>query len=268
VSEGDGPRDEAWREARRQARADVAAALAPRTRICPQCGAEQDATSRRCGRCGAELVARRGRSRAGRSGLIALAVAAGVAAVLVLAFVFQSRERAASERRTAAQQQAVREEAELRRLRREGRPRSTRLPAFAEAGLADRRRRAVATAERLITTDARDRVRAGRLDGPVIGTRCLPEPDTETRRALEDDPAASRLAYSCVALKSRFRVPDDDGTRRIGLFGHPYRAVIDEARRSINWCRTFPPAGEGARSMSVALDPACRARAPGAGPRR
>ena len=256
-----GPPDEPWREARRQARADVAAALAPRKRICPSCGAEQSAgATRRCSRCGADLVERRRKSPISRSRRIALAVAAGVAVVLILIFVTQSRERAASERRAADQQQAALEAVKLRRLRREGRPRSSRLPAPGHTDVPSRRRHAVRTAERLITADARRRMRAGTLDGPVIGTRCLPEPRTATRLALEDDPAASRLGYSCVALKSRFEVPPDGGKRRVGLFGHAYRAVIDERRRSVTWCRAFPPAGEGGRSLTVALHPACRAR--------
>jgi hypothetical protein len=145
-------------------------------RVCPRCGAEQaGAATRRCSRCGAELVARRpppalpaaphrraGRWRGGRS-------------PTDLALVPTRGTRAALERRTAAREQAALESAERRRLRREGRPRTAALPER-RGDLASARRRAVRATERLITADARARVRRGALDGPVIGTRCRPDP--------------------------------------------------------------------------------------------
>ena len=177
----------------------------------------------------------------------------------------RARDRTALEERIAARGQAALEAAERRRLLPEGRPRRAHLPASGGLATADARRRVVHTTERLITADARARARAGALDGPVIDTRCLPEPATPTRLALEDDPSARRLVCACVALRSRFEAPPDDGRRRVGLFGHPFRAVIEPRRRTVTWCRVFPPAGEGARSLAVVpLDPACRARVPGA----
>ena len=179
--------------------------------------------------------------------------------------VSEARDEAAREERAAARRQAEVESAERRRLIREGRPRTARLPAAGRAGAADARRRAVRATEGLITADARARARASALDGPVIGTRCLPEPGTPARLALERDPRAVRLVYACVALKSRFEAPPDGGRRRVGYFGHPFRAVVEPRRRAVTWCRVFPPAGEGARSLAIApLDPACSARDPDA----
>ena len=270
MSGPDGSPEEPWLEARRLARAGVAAALAPRERTCPRCGAAQEATAkRRCARCGSELVAHRTRPRISRHGIAALVLGAVALGVPTVALVSESRDRAALEKRTAAAEQAALESSERRRQRREGRPRRAALPAPGGTGVSRERRRAVRATERLITADARARVRAGALDGPVIGTRCLPGPATSTRLALEDDPRAVRLPYDCVALKSRFEAPPDRGRRRIGLFGHPFRAVIDERRRTVTWCRVFPPAGEGGRSLAVvALDPACRGRVAAARARR
>ncbi|MBA2644042.1 MAG: hypothetical protein H0U80_01195, partial [Solirubrobacterales bacterium] len=113
----------------------------------------------------------------------------------------------------------------------------------------------------LITRDARARVASGAMDGPVIGTRCRIEPPTATRATLEADPAATRLPYACVALKARFELPDAEGRRRRGLFGHPYRAVVDSSSRTVVWCRLFPAPSEGASAPArISMPPACRVR--------
>lgn len=256
-----GPPDDSWGQARLRARADVAAALAPVRRTCPDCGAGQDADAgRRCTRCGADLVARRSRQRPGRRRLAGLGAGATLLTLLVLAVVLQWRDGAEREERAADRRQAAVESAERGRLRREGRPRSAPLPPLRRGDLASARRRAVRATERLITADAVARVRAGSMDGPVTGTSCSPDPPTATRMALENRAHATRRSYGCVAIESRFDVPAGDGEARTGLIGNPYRAVIDDRRRVVTWCRVFPPAGEGARSLAVvALDPACRA---------
>jgi hypothetical protein len=80
-------------------------------------------------------------------------------------------------------------------------------------------------AERAITRDARARVRRGRLDGPVTGTRCSRE-------------AGARGVYSCVALTVPLH------PRPAALIGHPY--LLRVQGDGFAFCYAQPVAGEGA----------------------
>ena len=94
-------------------------------------------------------------------------------------------ERAAAERR----RDAAFEAAKRRRLAEEGRPhsgRGERPPGdLSPAGELRARRALVGDLERAITRDARARVRAGKLDGPVLATECEINPPSQ--RAVERD---------------------------------------------------------------------------------
>jgi type II secretory pathway pseudopilin PulG len=259
VEDRDG-QDDPWTTARASAREDVVAALAPRERRCPQCGAVQHDARRTCEHCGADLTQRSRRWRPSRRQL----VIAGVIAVLVAAVavpVFSgTRDQAAKERKAAATRQARLEAAERARLTEDARPVRANGPA-AKAGedpLAHRTA-LVALGQTLLTRDAQARVAAGRLEGPVRGTSCTPYPKTEGRTAAERDPATVKLRYDCVAYKNKFVAPPLAGQARTGLFGYPYWLVIDDKRSALVWCKVTPRAGEGGRSLAFVRVPVpCR----------
>jgi hypothetical protein len=117
----------------------------------------------------------------------------------------------------------------------------------------------VAAAERLVTGDARARVHAGTMRGPVAGTQCLPYPSTTTRRDAEADPAVTAGRYECVAYRNMFEAPEVEGQRRTGVLGTPFWVVIDYRTSRLVWCKITPRAGEGALSLTrVTVPEPCR----------
>jgi hypothetical protein len=169
-----------------------------------------------------------------------------LAAVAVAVFVLPAIERS-QEERTAAERRrdAAFEAAKRARLAREGRPRAGRAkspPAgLSQAGRVRARRRLVGDLERAITRDARARVRAGTLDGPVIATRCEINPPSERR--VERDPRARGSEYECLAITSR----DPEGRFEVG---HSFEARVDYRRFTFRWARVCRPPGEGAARLS------------------
>jgi hypothetical protein len=133
--------------------------------------------------------------------VVALAVAGGIAALVAPEIEEGKDERATAERR----RDEAFEAAKRRQLARESKPHSGRsarpagdLSAAAELRA---RRRLVRDLEREITRDARARARAGRLDGPVLGTRCEINPPSQ--RPLERDLSVRRMDYECLAITRR-----------------------------------------------------------------
>jgi hypothetical protein len=172
---------------------------------------------------------------------VILAVAVGGAAV-ALAPGIQSgkRERAERERTEEARQEAAKQ----RRLREEGKPRSARLPRPARP-LAARaqlraRRPLVHALEASITRDARARARAGRLDGPVLATRCAIEPPSQ--RGRERDLRVPAATYECLAITRR----DPEGRFDVG---DPFRATVRYRDFSYTWRRVCLPPGEGSARL-------------------
>jgi hypothetical protein len=170
-----------------------------------------------------------------------LAVALG-GAVLALAPGIESgkRERAQRER----SEQARFEAAKRRRLREEGRPRSARLlrPArpLGARGELRARGRLVGALEASITQDARARAEKGRLDGPVLGTRCLIQPPSQ--RVRERDPRVPAADYDCLAITRR----DPQGRFDVG---DSFRATVRYREYSYTWRRVCLPPGEGAARL-------------------
>ena len=249
-----------WESARHRVHDEVAAALAPRTRTCPHCGEPQTGDARTCTKCGGDLVARRP-ARRWRwytvAGIVAVLAAAIAGAVAVTA---PTRRDARAEARRERAAQAALQAAEIRRLRRDVRPvRAQGPPRRAGEDALAHRRELVATAQRLITRDARARIRAGTMPGPVLGTDCAPYPPTTTRRQAESDPAVPVGRYECIAYSSRFQAPVIEGKKRTGLYGSPFWVVIDYHRSTLVWCKVTPRVGEGGRSLaSVPVPPPCR----------
>jgi hypothetical protein len=253
--EASGAPDDPWARARGSQRDDVAAALAPRERRCPSCGAVERGGGRHCSSCGADLTARAPRRIPWRPLLIAGAAVLVVAAVAV-PVIAGLRDDAADERERAAQRQAQLREAERARQVRDSRPVRAEGPAAAagEDPLAHRER-LLARARTLMTADARERVAAGTLDGDIKGTECEVFPETDARRAAENDPATLIGRYDCVAFTSKL----ESAQGRTAVFGHPFWLVIDYRRAKFVWCKVTPRAGEGGSVLvSVPVPPPCR----------
>jgi len=261
----DAPPPDAWETARERVRADVAAAFAPTRRRCPACGREALTDQRSCPHCGASYVHVRPRRRLTRrrqallaAGIVILGVAGGLG-------LGAAREAAEDGRRAERREQATLEAAERRRLARDALPRRGRsaLPPPARVPPALRlpaRRTLLGEVERAITRDARLRVRAGSIEGPIADTTCEPYPRTDLRRRQEADLLTARARYECVAVKAAVPLPDADGRPRSGVFGYPFYAVLDYSDASYVFCKVTPRAGEGGRSLaSVPVPPPCRA---------
>jgi hypothetical protein len=110
--------------------------------------------------------------------------------------------------------------------------------------------------EAQITRDARARVSAREIRGPIRDTECGPflrAPD-----AVPDDRVASRRIgrYDCVAIKGD--IVKDGGS--VGRLGYPFVATLDFRRFTYVWCRNTPPPGERGEPLAfVRLDRACLA---------
>ena len=168
--------------------------------------------------------------------VIVLAALGGAAALIVPEIDEGKDERAAEEQRKDAEFQA----AQQRELAEEGRPRQGRAERPPEdlSPAAERRarRRLVGEVEQAITRDARARVRAGKLDGPILETEC--EINPPSRRPLERDLSVRRMVYDCLAIKSR-----DPGGQFV--VGHSFEARVDYTSFRYAWAKVCLPPGEG-----------------------
>jgi type II secretory pathway pseudopilin PulG len=210
-------------------------------------------------RAGGAVEDRRREFRLSRrnNGLVVLAVLALlIAAGLIIP---NWRHSAADQRAAERAAQAELAAAERARVTRLQKPRFASGPHRrpGESVLAHRAR-LVEAAAALITADARKRMAAGDISGPVAGTECVPFPINETRRAEERDPSIPRNSYECLAFERRFELSDLNGKARTGLIGQRYWLVIDYAPAKLAYCLLVPPPGEGGKALSfVRVDPAC-----------
>jgi hypothetical protein len=244
-----------WAAARASQRDDVAAALAPRERRCPSCGSVQRDGGRLCTNCGEDLTARAPRRIPWRPLLIAGAAVVVLAAIAV-PVVSSMRDDAAGERERAAQRQRERVEAERARQVRDAKPVHASGPvATAGEDRLEHRVRLLRSGERQITEDARARVAAGTLDGDIKGTQCEVFPETDGRRAAEQDAATPAGRYDCVAYTSKL----EGNEGRTAVFGHPFWLVIDYDSSELTWCKVTPRAGEGGSVLvTVPVPEPCR----------
>jgi hypothetical protein len=156
--------------------------------------------------------------RAGRRGRIGVVVLFALAlvgtAVLVPTLDATRDRRDAADRR----ERAAAHEQRLRALEAEQRPRHGRVDAPSRAVALDD----LAAA---IVADARERVRAGKLKGPIRRVDCEPFP-----RSLnpERQLARRRVRLSCLAVTAAFEQ---------GALGHPYRALIDFKSGRYAFCK-------------------------------
>jgi hypothetical protein len=258
---GTAPEPDIWSSGRETQRAEVQAAFAPRPRSCPHCGHTQTSGAARCEACGGEMVVRRQKMQRRRIALIAGLVIAGIAAA-GLAFVPGLRESASEHARAQAERQARLEAAERRFLLAEAQPKTAPAPARRAAeGVLEHRRRLVAAGEAAITADARRRVAAGTVDGPIAGTRCSPYPKIARRIEQETDPSLPANRYQCIAYEKRVELSELDGRERTGIYGTPFWLVIDYRKPAMTFCRVALRPGEGGKPLAkiempaVCLDP-------------
>jgi hypothetical protein len=188
----------------------------------------------------------------GRGGRITLALltAAGVVAV-ILSWPSVEREREAGERERAREARAARA-AQRRALIEDQRPRRATLASGvrhrirAAGGLTDAGAAALVAVplEQAIARDVRDRVQAGKLEGPVLSSRC--------------DPVAvrSRLGanYNCFVLTNRRR-----SLGRTYRSGYRFSARAQLPAGTLTWCKENPrPLHPTTYVVSVPISPECR----------
>jgi hypothetical protein len=188
------------------------------------------------------------------AGLLLLVVA-GVA--LVPGIRESKEEQAQSEQRARAEAQAEL----VRRLEAEQRPRLGRSDSVAPAGAGAREQLAARAGlmEELpaaILDDARRRVRAGALDGPIQRVDCEPFPRSTTGVGADEDLSRRRGRYSCVAVTAEFERSEQSIG---GVIGHQYRAQADFETGRYAYCKVAGQAGP-AREQLVTTPRACGGR--------
>lgn len=169
-------------------------------------------------------------------GLIPL-VAVGLVLTLGPDIERSKDERAKAEAERIAQARAER----LERLREEQRPRFARGEPAATSIPA--RGRLLADATRSVERDARRRVEAEQLSGPIRRVECEPYPRTVESAGAEHDPSRRAGRYACLAVTSEI---DATAAHGAGAIGHPYRMRIDFATGRYAFCKVSGRAGEGA----------------------
>jgi hypothetical protein len=200
----------------------------------------------------------RGRGVAATLGvLLLLGVAAGV--ILLGPGIRSSKqERAASEQR----EREARRGALIERLEREQRPLSAAGPAdSAPTGAQRLRRRSelLADVRASVGADARRRVRAGQLEGPILRVACEPFPRSVEGRGADEDLARRSGRYECLAVTSEIRA---GATQGAGAIGHPFRVLVDFESGRYTWCKVSGRPGERAvtREPLVTVPAACGGR--------
>jgi hypothetical protein len=242
----------------------------PPLRTCPRCGREGRTRYERCPHCQASYYAR-SRAQQRRRIVAGVSVLAVVVAGLVVVSVFAFSDRSTRERTETARSARVIRDLRAKMVREQAPHHDAapqlRPPAGATGAqqLAARRRFVVAVQDR-ITADARARVRAGELDGPVLSTSC--GPILKARDAVPDDRVLTKAIgrYDCVAIKDHVIGANH---RKVAELGNPFVAALDFKTYTYTWCRNTPAQGEaGVALVFVRLDRAClaaRGRALGSG---
>jgi hypothetical protein len=184
-------------------------------------------------------------------GLVVGFVALIVVAVLIAPGIRESK----SERERAEQQERQRiQAAHEERIKRVQRPRFATGPA-ATSGVAARRR-LLDSASATLLVDARRRVAAGQLRGPIEGIDCEPFPRTVAGVGAEDSTEQRYGRYACIAVTAEFKRSEASSG---GLIGHPYRMRIDFDSGRYAYCKVAGRPGEGllTRRVTVSVPRVC-----------
>jgi hypothetical protein len=192
-----------------------------------------------------------------RSGRIALALLPFAIIALVLLLgpgIDESKDRRAeAERQQRAQQTAER----VAQLRAEQRPRFERgTPAGRDLAA---RASLVASLPIAIQADARQRVAAGALDGPIRSVECEPFPRSVDGRGAHLDPSQATGRYSCLAVTSTAPATERNEASSIG---HPYRVLVHFDTGRFAFCKVTGRPGEGSigREIPAPVPEACGGR--------
>lgn len=179
----------------------------------------------------------------------ATAIVLAVVAAVLVPSIQTSKHHALSAEQRAAQATAA---AERRRLAADQRPHAASAPGSRAAlrRLPPARLEAVLRGDlqASITADARARVRAHALQGPIQRTNCSPFEGNAGR--------PPRARYSCTAVNNAIL----RGGATVGSLGYPFWAVVDFTRLTYVWCKVNPKPGEGeatGAAVVVPLSPRC-----------
>ena len=170
----------------------------------------------------------------------AAAIAIGAIAAVAVPRIDSGKRAGALER---ARAQAAADAAERSRLRLDQKVHRLAIPAGVPI---------VAGLEKAITVDAKARVRAGTLSGPVLSTSCA-KAGSSTRQF------ADSQVYKCfVKTATGLR---GEGTDVLDT-GYPFVATAYEAQRRVAWCKQNPHADEKGShgDVRVKLSPVCAGR--------
>ena len=183
--------------------------------------------------------------------ILVVIVAVGVA--LAPGIEKSKDERARSEEQRSARARAAR----LKQIRAEQRPRfASGLPAPGDvAG----RQRLLDQAAKAVRADARARVAAHALKGPIQRVECEPFPRSVSRLGAHQTLARRYGRYACLAVTAEFGQSE---VSEAGTIGHPYRLRIDFRTGRYAFCKVTGRAGELAISATstVGVPRACGGR--------
>lgn len=110
-----------------------------------------------------------------------------------------------------------------------------------------------------VEADARRRVTAGALDGPIRRVACEPYPRSLDNRGAHLSPTLDSGRYACLAV-TRDVAPSERA--EAATVGHPYRVSVDFRSGRYALCKVSGRAGEGAIGTEplVAVPRACGGR--------
>ena len=192
--------------------------------------------------------------RAGRVAVALLPLAVVGFVLLLGPGIDESKDRRAqAERQQRAQQTAER----VAQLRAEQRPRFERgAPAGRDLAA---RASLVASLPIAIQADARQRVAAGALDGPIRSVECEPYPRTVDGRGAHLDPSQAMGRYSCLAVTRT--VPATERNEGSSI-GHPYSVLVHFDTGRYAFCKVSGRPGEGSigREIAAPVPEACGGR--------
>ena len=185
-------------------------------------------------------------------GGLALAFVGVIAAALILGPGIRESK---SEREKAEQQARERaraaSEARLRRQQRplfgKGQPATSGVSA---------RHRLVEAASASVLADARRRMAAGELKGPIEGVDCEPFPRNVAGVGADDSTELRYGRYHCLAVTATFEETEKSSG---GVIGHPYRVRIDFDTGRYAFCKIAGRPGEGQlkRRLGVTVPVVC-----------
>jgi hypothetical protein len=91
-----------------------------------------------------------------------------------------------------------------------------------------------------LLADARRRVRAGSLEGPILRAECEPFPRSVDAIGADSDLSRRQGRYSCLAVTAEFeRTEQSIG----GVLGHQYRTLVDFETGRYAYCKISGQAG-------------------------